>query len=396
MNSLNVRHNLGIPIPDPNLSLLEKKADQNPANRIYRRLEIHFYTGGIEALNSLLGHFDNQAKQHWPVWVKKAAADRDTLPTTLNPPLAANLTERELLQTILNKVLDKVQPSMKSSRPFSRTKSGPAAFGSDASTDRSSRHTASTTSPAMSSRSTLKRRADTDMGDVNKKSRADADPIRDLTASSNLQRHQAANPSARASAGVSVVGAMRLANTRNGSTVSVNSDKPLSRSFVSISTGLSDVSAVFSAYGDAPVGTQDTIEASSQEQQRPVSKHGLASLSQESYGLSPSLEEGLYESFEQSHTFNVQSATKSRPNGTLCYSHSSESIALPSDVEREVSRRQPGLEPKSKAQDQRLSSVWRTCSLSMSPFLHCDQLTRLSTISCLPPRGTIPRGMGGD
>ncbi|KAJ4420099.1 hypothetical protein N0V82_004546 [Gnomoniopsis sp. IMI 355080] len=377
VNSLNVRYNVGIPIPDPNLSLLETKADQSSASRIYSRLKVHFYTGGVQALNSLLVHFDSQAKQYCSSWVKTPAADRDTLPATLHHPIAANLVERDWLRTAFNKVLDEVQPSMKSSRPFVRTKSGPAAIGGDASTDRSSRHTPSTISRATSLRSTPKRRADSDIREVNKKTKADPDPdpIRDLTASSSLQRHHAANASATASA----VGTMRTPTARTVNTVSVSSEKPLSRSFVSTSTRLSEASAVFSAYGGGLEGTQDTVEASSQEQQRPATKYGLASLSQDSFDLTPSLEEGLRESFEQSRTSVIGSAPKSRPNGTVCSSRSSELAALPSDVEREALRPTSDRESKAYSQDRRLSYIWPLFPawLREAPFPVAWEVTRI-------------------
>lgn len=357
VNQLNVRYNVGIPLPDPNLNLLEKKADQSPASRIFRRLEIHFYTGGIPALNSLLCQFDDQAKQFWSNWVTKPKADADTLPTTGRPPLAANLTERQWLQTIFNKVLDKVQPSMQSSRPFARTRSGPAAIGGDASTT-------SRTSQASSSRSPPKRRAEADLGDVTKKTRAQhPDPIRDLTASSSSRRHQAGDISAStsSSASASALGTMRPPRIKAGPT-SVSSDK-LARSYVSTNTVLSETSAVFSACGNAPAGTQDTIEASSQEQRRPAPDYGLASCSQDSYDLTPSLEAGLRESFDQPRTLEVEPAPRSRPDSTIFSSHSPDLTSLPSDVEKEALRRASDWEAKSNGQHPGLSSVWRMSTI---------------------------------
>lgn len=351
VNQLNVRYNVGVPIPGPHLSVLEKQADQSPASRIYRRLEIHFYSGGIEALNRLLPLFDVQAKECWSKWVRKPDADADTLPATRHPTLAANLTQRDWLQAIFNKVLDKAQPSMQPSRSFGRTQSGPAAFGGDASADKSSW-------------SHPKRRADREMGDVAKKSRAVPDPIRDLTASSSSRRHQKVD--SRASA----LGTMRPPKNKAGDTPIVSSNK-LPRSFGSVSTGTSTASAVFSACSDVPIATQDTVEASFQEQQRPAPNYGLSPCTQDSYAPSPSLEQGLYELLDQNAPLSVEPATfkpapRTRPGNTVYSSQSSEFTSLSSDVEREVLRRAVDWETQSKMQDYGLHSVWRTYFL---PYL---------------------------
>lgn len=360
VNQLNVRYNVGVPIPDPNLTVLEKQADQSPAGRIFRRLETHFYIGGIQALNSLLRQFDDQAKEVWSRWVKKPDDDADTLPTATTPPLAANLTEREWLQATFNKVLDKAQPSVQSSRSFSRTLSGPAAIGRGVSPERISRPVTRATSQAPISRSNLKRRADADAGDVTKKIRADADPIRALTASSCLRRHQAADTSSNAFSTV------RASRTEADIAAFATPNK-LARSFVSASTGLSEPSAVFSACSDNPTGTQDTVEASSQEQWRPGPNDELASHSQDSYELTSSLEEGLRESFDHPSTLNVDHAPRSRPGNTTCSSRSSELASLSSDVEKKAlsraSEREAHTHTQAQTQDQALSSIWRRCFL---------------------------------
>lgn len=195
VNQLNVRYNIGVPIPDPYLSLSDKRDDQTPASRIYRRLEIHFYTGGVNALNGLLRVFDDKAKHFWSKWVKKPEADRDTLPVTLQPPLAANLSERDWLQNIFNKILDTAQPAMQESRSLARSQSGPAAIG-QAAPGKSSR--ASTRPDSNAS----KRRAEAQLGDLSKKTRADheSDPIKVLTAQSSLHRRQQVDRIASASA----------------------------------------------------------------------------------------------------------------------------------------------------------------------------------------------------
>lgn len=223
--------------------------------------------------------------------------------------------------------------------------------------DRTSRLVASTVSQASSSQSPPKRRADDDIQDVSKKPRADLDPIRDFTASSNYRYQQAI----QTHTGASAFGIVRPSITRPGNTASASSETPV-KSFVSTSTRLSEVSAVFSANGDARPETQDTIEASSQEQKRPVPQDEPASCSQASYGVTSSLEQGLQESFEQAQRLNSDPAPKPRPNSTVDFPHSSDLFTSPSDVERDVPRRTSDWKTRPfTSQDQHLSSVWRMC-----------------------------------
>lgn len=305
--------------------------------------------------------FDARAKQSWSSCVKKPGADPDVLSTPSRPTLAANLTdqewERDRLQNIFNEVLEESWPLTKSSRSFGRTKSGPAAFGGDASTDRTWQLAASTTSQASSSRATPKRRRDTDIQEVSKKPRVHLDPIRDLTASSKYRHPQPSHQSTSAS----TVGIVPPSIARSANNASASSETPV-KSFVSTSTVISEASAVFSANGDAPPGTQDTIEASSQEQQRPVTQHRPASCSQASYGVTSSLEMGLWESFEQAQMLEIELAPKPRPGSLVCATRSSELFTSPLDVEGSLPRRTSDWEPKSNtSQDQQLSSVWRMC-----------------------------------
>lgn len=130
INELNVRYNLGVPIPDPGLSPSKRKEQETPATRLYIRLEVHFYQGGLEALHQLMKEFDSEARQSGSQWVKKPRGDPDTLPASGNGPLASNQVQRECLQAIFHKVLDRIQPK----RAFSRTRSGPAAFSMEKST----------------------------------------------------------------------------------------------------------------------------------------------------------------------------------------------------------------------------------------------------------------------
>lgn len=130
INELNVKYNLGVPIPDPGLSPSKRKEQETPATRLYNRLEVHFYQRGLEILQQLMKEFDSEARQSCSQWVRKPRGDPDTLPASGNSPLAFNQVQRECLQSVFLKVLERVPPK----RAFSRTRSGPAAFSMEKST----------------------------------------------------------------------------------------------------------------------------------------------------------------------------------------------------------------------------------------------------------------------
>lgn len=270
VNELNVRYNLGIPIPDP---ATERSVDLNIAARAYRRLESHFYRGGLEDLNALLRDFDQEAKVFWSRWVKKPQADHDTLPRTSVPPLAANFVEREWLQQVFHSVLDKAQSSMPAPRTFGRSRSGPAGF---ADTLVGTSTTGGSNGPSATQ---PKRRADVDLGDASKRTKAD--PIKDLTS-----RHFGP-----AGASAPRTGVVAPSTTRNASFRSTTTPSTSATSFRS---------AVFSAQGDPPLATQDTIEASSQELRRP-DKPPARLFSQDSFvsGPSSATQEALHISFSE-------------------------------------------------------------------------------------------------
>lgn len=318
VNDLNVRYNIGVPIPDPTLTPARRRECETPAARIYRRLEAHFFTGGLSSLTAILRDFDHEAKAFWSKWVKKPQGDPDTLPRTAQPPLAANLAERDWLQKEFNRVLDKTQPNMPAPRTFGRTRSGPAAFGGPSNQ--------SSTFGDGSRPSQPKRHADAEAR-ASKRQKADPDPIRDLTASASCRRRADAS-----AAGISVPSGVRVATPRG----SAGRRPELAKSFVSASTNVSTStsrsfpSEVFSVSGD-PVPTQNTVgastqPASTQEQYRPT-----VPCSQGSYVDSPTstMEDALVEasfqetvgSFPQprgqdpSPTAQFSSDVKSRPRG---------------------------------------------------------------------------------
>lgn len=124
INGLNVDYSLGVPILDPGLSPAERKQQETPATRLYIRLEVHFYQSGLDILQQLKREFDLEARQSCSQWVSKPKGDPDTLPASGCSPLATNQIQRECLQSLFHKVLDRSQPK----RTFSRTRSGPPAF----------------------------------------------------------------------------------------------------------------------------------------------------------------------------------------------------------------------------------------------------------------------------
>lgn len=132
------------------------------------------------------------------------------------------------------------------------------------------------------------------------------------------------------------------------------------------------------------MGTQDTNIASTQEQLRPpvIDRPRPLSCSQESYGLTSSLEAGLQISFDHQTMVSTQSS------GIIS--------SLPSDVAQEALRRVTNLETQSRAQDQGLARIWRM--LFLLPRRVCNTVLILiycSIVPLLAPRRTLSHYMGG-
>lgn len=289
INELNVRYNIGIPIPDPSLTPAERRERETLASRIYTRLQAHFFLGGLDALTSLLHDFDARAKGYWSQWVKKPQGDADTLPQLVHPPLAGNLQERDWLQTLLNDILDKAKPPSRAApRRFDRTQSGPAALGGSASSG--GRSTMGTP------RSTESKR------------------VADVYLKNDVKRPKG---------DTSLVGDLASSVSRSGSTVTTN---PQSRpgqlkTFVSTSTLPSDASAVFSVSGNhGPTATQETVEASTQEQRRPPTPHGIHSQPSSIDPPSSTMEDAILRSFTEFDTASHQPRSKAR-DGSASHSH---------------------------------------------------------------------------
>lgn len=268
INELNVKYNLGIPIIPDGLSPSKRKEQETPATRLYIRLEIHFYQGGLEALQRLTKEFDSESRQSCSQWVKKPNGDPDTLPTFGSNPTASNQIERECLQSIFHKVLDRCQPK----RAFSRTQSGPAAFSMEKSTSAQPKRAAE--------------------GEMNK------GPIkRSKLPGQTVSAAQVPTPAVLSKPG-HLFAAPGLASkgTRQGPTTAgssfVDSFEALKRS-TTYSTSANSKASSRSVFSNAKLepSTQETVEASPQEQRRTLST------SQDQFPPTPATEDLLQKSF---------------------------------------------------------------------------------------------------
>lgn len=246
VNGLNVRYGIGIHIPDPALSPSKRKEQGSASTRLYTRLEVHFYHGGLEALLSLTKAFDGEIKDRWSKWVKKPKGDLGTLPRTGDVPLAANDAERQWLQSLFHQVLDRSQPT----RSFGRTQSGPAAYSMDKTTHQS------------------KRVADADMGGTPTKR---PKPV-EHNASAALTRVDEDSMTPKPASEQSWRSSARTADSPHKSFQSLKTETTMGSS---LNTSKASFASVFSNQQPGPV---TTTEASTEEQRR-----GPDRLSQETY-----------------------------------------------------------------------------------------------------------------
>lgn len=239
VNQLNVRYGIGIPIPDPALSSSERKEQGSTSTRLYTRLEVHFYQGGVDTLHALTKQFDREAKKHWSKWVKKPKGDLGTLPRTDSALLPANDTERQWLQTLFHEVLDRSQPT----RSFGRTQSGPAAYSMERTTNQS------------------KRVAEVDMGRTPTKRPKPIEQIASAVLPGADDIFVAPKPASVQSRHSSA----RTAESLHKSFYSLKSETTMGSS---LNTSRASFASVFSNQHPGPLPTQDTVEASTQEQIR--------------------------------------------------------------------------------------------------------------------------------
>lgn len=237
VNQLNVRYGIGIPIPDPALSSSERKEQGSTSTRLYTRLEVHFYQGGVDTLHALTKLFDVEAKRHWSKWVQKPKGDLGTLPRTDSAFLPANDTERQWLQTLLHEVLDRSQPT----RSFGRTQSGPAAYSMERTTNQS------------------KRVAEVDMGRTPTKRPKPIEQIASAVLPGADDIFVAPKPASVQSRRSSA----RTAESLHKSFYSLKSETTMGSS---VNTSRASFASVFSNQHPGPLPTQDTVEASTQEQ----------------------------------------------------------------------------------------------------------------------------------
>lgn len=267
-DELNVKYSLGVPILNPGLSPSKRKEQETPAIRLYIRLEVHFYQGGIEALQQLTKEFDSEARQSWSQWVKKPRGDPDTLPVSGDSPLASTEAQRECLQSVFLKVLDRAQPK----RAFNRTRSGPAAFSMEKSTSVQPKRAAEAEmTKAPSKRSKLAGQA------------ASAAQVPDSAALPNPS-HIFAAPK-KASSG------LRQGSNRIERSLP-ESFEALKRSTTYSSTTSKGSSRSIFSNAKLESSTQETVEASSQEQRRALS------MSQDPFQPTSTMVDALHKSFD--------------------------------------------------------------------------------------------------
>ncbi|KAI3392738.1 hypothetical protein diail_5252 [Diaporthe ilicicola] len=313
VNGLNVKYSLGVPIPDPGISPSKRKEQQTPATRLYTRLEVHFYQGGLETLQQLTNQFDAEARQSWSQWVKKPGADPDTIPTPGASPLASNQLQREALQSIFLKVLDRSQPK----RAFSRTQSGPASFSMEKFSSASSKRAAE---------------ADTARTQV-KRSKAAGQ-----AASAAQDSSPAVQPKPDylfAGRGTVTKGSQQ-SSTRTADSLK-ESFEALKRSTThSASTSGTSFRSIFSKTKVQP-GTQDTLEVSAEGQIRAMSP------SQDVYTPTSTMVDALHTSFHE-HEASFDSRWREKgfkdapypPTETTDYPSSAILEALPSSPENQA------------------------------------------------------------
>lgn len=349
VNGLNVRYNIGLSIPDPALSLSKRKEQGSTSTRLYTRLEVHFYHGGVEALYNLTSVFEGEVKDYWSKWVKKPKGDHDTLPRTDSAPFAANDTERKWLHSLFHQVLDRSQPT----RSFGKTQSGPAAY----SMEQAAQHS--------------KRAADADMErSPTKRSR----PV-EQNASAALSKANDIFVAPKPMLGEDRRRSTRTEASLNKSFMSLKYDTTMASSANASKTS---IPYVFSNQEHAPASTQDTIEASTQEQRRrPDAPSGELSISTEKGAFYHSCDDHGTSSLNMAdiglaRTRAAQSSPAQKSESDYLGPTSSENATVPLDLRPNVDAhpKQVGqgqghesldAEPFQQTLESPKHSIWRMC-----------------------------------
>lgn len=344
VNGLNVRYGIGIPIPDPALSPSKRKEQVSTSTRLYTRLEIHFYHGGVKALHELTKSFDAEVKQHWPEWVKKPNADLDTLPRTCSAPLAANGTERLWLQSLFHQILDRSQPT----KSFGRTQSGPAAY--------------STEKVAEQSTHQPKRVADADVGRTPTKRSKPVERKESDVVSKADHIFVAPQPASERGSGA----AARTAELLSKSFMSLKSDTTMDSS---VHTSKTSFASVFSNQDPGPISTQATMEPSTDEQRKPPDIMSSHETSFPNPGIT-------YDRPRSTHLSPTRRSDYSSPASSdwLALLRDSNIDAQSKQSSQEQHHRPLKAEPSQPSIQSQLRSVWRTCFSCERPTLLANPL----------------------
>lgn len=351
INGLNVDYNLGVPILDPGLSPSERKQQETPATRLYIRLEVHFYQGGLEVLQQLKREFDLEARQSCSQWVNKPKGDPDTLPESGSSPLATSHVQRECLQSLFHKVLDRSQPK----RTFSRTRSGPPAF---------SMEKTSSVQP--------KRAAETNINKSPMK--------RPRLAGQSTGAGQDPNPAVLpkpdhlfAAPQLASEGYRQHSKGAGGSRPESFEASKRSTTYSTSATSKDPSASIFSKVEIEP-STQGTVEASSQEQRRCFS-------SQDEFEPTSTLNDVLNESFNDHKASENLHSNGTRLRDETCPATQTTNYSCFPSSAVEALRSSPGPEPQ--AQDERAvaeihsdhkfdscfgQAIWRTLLCLRLPF----------------------------
>ncbi|KAF3769514.1 hypothetical protein M406DRAFT_35624 [Cryphonectria parasitica EP155] len=374
VNELNVRYNIGIPIPDPGLTPAMRRETEDAAGRIYRRLETHFFMGGLSTLNDLLVNFDYEAKGFWSNWVQKPGADPSTLPQTAQPPLAASLVQRDWLQTIFNRLLDEAKPNTREPRVFARTRSGPSAFAASSSRGSLAVSDGATLDP-------LKRRQD-DLQADNPAKRRKAAAVQDSAASTSASTSASApsRPGPRADTGRVDVSGPSSAAVAAPPALYRPGTEPASRSFASVSTAETSFHSAIFSDADQPIPTQDTVEVSMPEQ------YQQTQCSQQSYVDTPSsgTQAALLKLFQEYEDLASKPSGKDPSSSTIEPSDavisSGPADGFVSATERVGAKEIVTAEEGVPVMQQRLRGVWPKCPswLRAAPFPVVWEVTRVA------------------
>lgn len=370
VNELNCDYNLGVQFTESS-----SPSKQDFSARIYTRLKIHLFTDGIDAVEKVLREFKDAAKKKEAQWVPKPRADHDTLPHTEIAPMAGNTAQRAHLQKLFMDILDRRPPQVRSAtRSFGRSHSGPAAYGSPGMPVAQPKRPAVDDGDLSSSASKRTRSdtASTTTVSASASCRSESRKVASAIIKDRPVLHAPVNPRSRS-------------RSRSPTRLSAQPLKSFNSAYTSDSASTSKMSlnSVFSGRQEPYFLTQDTVEASTQEQMRPPPKpssHHRDNASQESFPASSGCAEALHKSMSD---FEAKSSSTTRKTRTQESSLAPSIVyegSLPafSDIERSFGGRIPEPEPDRRFESEqntampierpfqeRLRSIWRTSRITL-------------------------------